>query len=288
MKNGIYIAIGLSLLTITASCAKKSFDGAKPAASTTASDASAATAASNGTLPTLIDNRVAEEVLCQDGPKVISAANKDDFSGLFKLICEGNTTTPLFKDLIAKAYKGGEPVPQVYRMDVGDLYITTLGVAYAIKASLPNPSLFAELKPHDIFASGIKEANSELVIKVEGRENFPGKRAVEKVTLNYDLRNANGAGIFDQRRTEFNTYLLVEGNRDITVSTEHLLDAEKNRNYHTARGLTIGVKGEEGQTYFLFVTELVIKNQIDPPRMKQTITELNRGVMKLLYNHINK
>ncbi len=285
MKNGIYIAVSLSFLTLTASCAKKSFDAPKTAGET--ATASGEANPSINDLP-LIDNRPAEQVLCQDGPKVVAAANKDDFSSLFKLVCQGNATTPLFKDLIANAYKGGEPVPRVYRMDVGDLYITTLGLVYAIKATLPNPSLFADLKPHDIFANGIKEANSELVIKVESRENFPGKRAVEKVILNYDLKNANGAGIFDRRRTEFNTYLLVEGNRDITVSTEHLLDAEKNRTYHTARGLTIGVKGEEGQTYLVFFTELVIKNQIDPPRMKQTMTDLNRGVMKLLYNLTNK
>jgi len=97
---------------------------------------------------------------------------------------------------------------------------------------------------------------------------------------------AYGASIHDIRRTEFNTYLLVEGSRDIAVSSEHLLDVEANEYYHKAQGLTIGIKAEGGQSYMVFVTNLVIKNRIEPERMKVTMTNLNTAVAKMLSQHL--
>ncbi|HYX35933.1 MAG: hypothetical protein M3Q07_05380 [Pseudobdellovibrionaceae bacterium] len=233
------------------------------------------------------DTRGAEQVLCEEGPKVTSASKKADFSEEFKLICNGSATTPAFKEALAKAYVGtGTPEVKVLKFSTSDNFVTELALIYAIKAPLASPTLFAGLKPHDVFAPGIKEGSSELYVKVDSRKPFPGKGSVEEIVLNYDLRFANGASIHDIRRTEFNTYLPVETNKDIAVSAEHLLDVETNEYYHKAHGLTIGIKAEDGQSYILFLNNFVIKNRIDLERMKVTLTGLNGAVAKMLQEHL--
>ncbi len=238
-------------------------------------------------IETKIDNRGAEQVLCEETPRVLGNAKKADFSSEIKLICEGSETSQAFKRAITNAYNGtGTPQVEVLKLASNESFVTEMSLIFAIKAPLENPSLFADLKPHDIFAAGIKESGSELYIKVESRQSFPGKASVEQIVLNYDLKLANGASIFDTRKTEFNTYLLVENNRDIAVSSEHLLDAETNEYYHKAQGLTIGIKAEGGQSYMVFVTNLVIKNRIEPERMKVTLTNLNIAVAKMLEQYL--
>jgi hypothetical protein len=239
-------------------------------------------------ISTQIDNRGAEQVLCEETPRVLKNAKKADFSAELALVCEGSDTSQAFKRAISNAYSGsGAPQVEVIKLETNkDNFVTELSLIFAIKAPLENPSLFADLKPHDIFATGIKEAGSELYIKVDSRQTFPGKASVEQIVLSYDLKLANGASIYDTRRTEFNTYLLVENNRDIAVSSEHLLDAETNEYYHKAQGLTIGVKADAGQSYMVFVSNLVIKNRIDPERMKVTLTNLNIAVAKMLEQYL--
>jgi hypothetical protein len=264
-----------------------SFEGSKVDSASGGAKGSGNQVIEGPVIGTTIDNRGAEQVLCEEGPRVLGNAKKADFSGEFKLICEGSDTSQAFKRAVTNAYTGtGTPEVEVLKLETGENFVTELSLIFAIKAPLENPSLFADLKPHDIFASGIKEGNSELFIKVESRQSFPGKASVEQIVLNYDLKLAAGASIHDIRRTEFNTYLLVENNRDIAVSSEHLLDADTNEYYHKAQGLTIGVKGEAGQSYMVFVTNLVIKNRIEPERMKVTMTNLNVAVAKMLEQYL--
>ncbi|MDQ3235299.1 MAG: hypothetical protein M3Q07_26105 [Pseudobdellovibrionaceae bacterium] len=274
-----------SSLIISAACTPKGGKFEGPAI-----DSKPAVATAPDTAPVIavsIDDRNIEQVLCEEGPKVAAAAKKADFSEEFKLICNGSATTPAFKEAITQAYVGtGTPLVKVLKLSTADNFVTELALMFAIKAPLENPSLFADLKPHDIFAAGIKDSNSELVIKVESRQSFPGKASVEQIVLNYDLKLANGASIHDTRRTEFNTYLLIENNRDIAVSTEHILDAEANEFYHKAQGLTVGIKAENGQSYMVFVTNLVIKNRIDPARLNVTLTALNGSVAKMLQQYL--
>ncbi len=285
----ISILGALASLSVIVGCSGKKFDGPKKEGSILGTENSTSSSTPGSpVIAVTVDNRPIEAVLCQDGPKVVANAKKSDFTGLFALICNGDNTSQLFKDAIVGAYQGqGEPQVKLIKSTSDDNYNTDIVFIQALKAPLANPSMFADLKPHDIFASGIHEINSDLVINVESRASFPGKRAVEQIGLKYSLTNANGAAIFDQRRTEFNTYLLVENNRDIVVSTEHLLDPETNINYHIANGLTIGLKAENGESYMVFLTELVIKNRIDPDRMKVTLLNLNAGVSKMLYKHIS-
>ncbi|MCX6127977.1 MAG: hypothetical protein NTX25_02800 [Proteobacteria bacterium] len=238
-------------------------------------------------IPVAIDNRPIEDVLCQEGPKLIAAAKKADFSPQFQVICDGSTTSSLFKDAILSAYQGsGEPLLKIVKSTNGADFVTQLAWIYAIKVPLANPSMFADYKPHDIFSAGVRSENSELFINVESRAAFPGKASVEQVVLNYDLKLANGASIFDKRRSEFNTYLLVEGNRDIVLSTEHLLEAETNEYYHSAQGFIVGMKADDNHSYLIFVSDITIKNRIDPARMKRTLISLNIAVAKMLQGFV--
>jgi hypothetical protein len=266
----------------------KQFDGASKDGSSQAAGAdSAAEADPTPVIPVMIDQRSVEQVLCEEGPKVTAAAKKSDFGPQFALICNGSYTNAAFKEAISSAYTGtGVPTVKILKMTSDANFVTEMVLIYAIKAPLENPSLFADLKPHDIFASGIKDSNSELYINVESRQSFPGRASVEQIVLNYDLRLASGASIHDTRRTEFNTYLLVENNRDIAVSTEHLLDAATNDYYHSAQGLTIGIKAEGGQSYLVFVSDLVIKNRIDPDRMKLSLSNINSAVARMLEQYL--
>lgn len=280
-------ALSATLLMILAACGSKGFQG-KSAEQAAGSKVDGSNA-NPITIPVLVDGRKVEDILCTDGPTTMASLNKVDFSEQFAAICTNGKTNALFGQLLANAYSGsGEPQPQVIKKKVGELYVTDISLAYALKVPLENPTLFADLKPHDVFSKGIAENNSNLTIKVTGRTPFPGKRSVEQVLLDYNLTNADGAGIYDKRKTEFNTYPLIENNRDITISAENLLEAESNDSYHQAQGLMIGIRAGDGSSYLIFVNQLVVKNRIDPDRMERTLLSLNKGAAKMLMGLFKK
>ncbi|MFW7377791.1 MAG: hypothetical protein ACOH5I_03145 [Oligoflexus sp.] len=212
-----------------------------------------------------VDNRSSEEILCQEGPLVIGPVSEVDFSAQFAIVCNETTTNEFFKELVRDAYQGGEGTPEVKKVQytVDENYITNLVFAYAIKVPIEKPTLITDLEVHNIFAEGIRDESSELVVNVLSREPFPSRRSIEKVVLEYDLKTAQRAGINDVRRTAFNTYLLKEKYEDVSVSTENLVD-NSSEFYHTSNSLTIGLKAENNQTYIIVVNDFVIKNRIDP------------------------
>lgn len=294
-KNFSLVAISFSAMII-ASCGGpkgKTFDSSS-SQTTTDSDKGVAgeivdsdSIVENNVVPTDPDNRTITQVLCQEGPKVIAKSSKGDFAKEFGLICNDGNTNEAFKTLLASAYDGtGEPKVTTINNSSDDNYVTNLVLGYSLKLPVADPSLFAGYKAHDIFAAGVKAGNSEMKILVESRQAFPGKASVEQVVLNYNLMNAEGAGIFDTRQTEFNTYLLLENTRDVVVSTEVLLDEATNEQYHVANGMNIGIKDSKGSTYMVFLINLVIKNRIDPARMQKTMTVLNTQVAKMIQAHI--
>ncbi|SMF18760.1 hypothetical protein [Pseudobacteriovorax antillogorgiicola] len=241
----------------------------------------------DSTIATVVDGRPVEQVLCQDGPTVIESRGNGDFSRQFAYICENGSTNQVFKDIVMSSYEGGELAQvQTLHKVTSPLYVTEFAFAFAIKVPLVDPSQFADYRAHDIFAEGISTDSSNLVINVASRDSFPGRGSIESVVLDYDLKTAHGAAIFDKRQTEFNTYLLVEDNRDVVVSTEHLVDVETNPSYHLSNGLTIGVTAGDGYSYIIFITELIIKDRIDPVRLEKALLDLNQEVSKMLYEHI--
>jgi len=274
-----------SIICVTIACSPGGFDN--NAAVKRTEDPTKNPLGAGDVIPVSINDRSIEQVLCQEGPRVIGIFNPGDFAPQFSLICDGNNTNNTFKDLIRNSYQGnGNPSVQIVKSSTNAMFITNLALAFAIKVPLADPSQFADLEAHNIFSSGITTKNSKLVINVANRQPFPGRRSVEKVVLDYNLTSALGAGIHDTRRTEFNTYLLIEDNRDITISTEHLLDKE-NEYYHLANGLTIGLRADDGYSYLVFVTELIIKNRIDPERITNTIVSLNEQVATMLHSYIS-
>lgn len=290
-KAGKFIIAG-SLVVLGACAPQKSskFDGASKEGEKTSESSNAVVEVSStdSIIPVKIDNRSIEQVLCEEGPKVVSAAKKADFSAEFKLICDGSSTTPVFKEAVAQAFNGtGEPVVKILNVKSDEIYVTDLSLIYAIKVPLENPALLPERNPHNIFANGIRNENSELFIKAGTPEKFPGgSRRIQKLVLDYDLKLASGASIYDKRQTEFNTYLLVENSFDVALSTEHLLDEATNQYYHKAQGFTIGLKAGNGESYLVFVTNLVVKNRIEPARIVSTLGKLNSTVAKMLVQHL--
>lgn len=234
----------------------------------------------------IVDDRSLQELLCQEGPSVISTYGSQDFSEQFSLVCSEGDTNSFFDNLIRDSYQGeGTPEIHIAKFSTTENFVTRLAFAYAIKVPLDDPSSFADAQVHDIFAAGIEANDSKLTIDVSSRESFPGRRSVEKVQLNYDLSKARGAGIHDVRQSEFNTYILVEDNRDITVSTEHLLNRD-HEYYHQAKGLTVGIRADLGYSYLIFITDLIIINRIDPNRLSETLISLNEEVAVMLYDYL--
>lgn len=287
--------ISLGLMMLVACGKSSSFEGQKKEATAegVAADPNSRDAAGNPVsvpadkpiVPGAVGNRPIETVLCQDGFKLLQLIEKPSLNEDFSLACSPDKTTVLFQELISKAYAGtGEPNVKLVQFKIGELFVTRMIVAYAMKVPLQDPSLFYSLKAHDALASGILEKNSEVVGLVESRRNFPGRRSVEEIILNYSLNKSEGGGLFDKRRTEFNTYLLNESNSDVVLATEELLDADTNRTYHDYKGLLLGLKAEPGYTYLVFINDFTIKNRIDPLRLQRTLVALSQGMQKKMYN----
>jgi hypothetical protein len=289
MKYGV--SLGLMILC---ACGKSSsFEGQKKEGKAEGAEANpTADGTGPGSLPAdkpiipiSVGDRPIETVLCEDGYKLLKLIEKSSLNEDFSLACTPDKTTALFQDLISKAYAGtGEPNVKLVQFKVGDLFVTRMIVAYAMKVPLADPSMFYSLKAHDALASGIQEKNSEVVGLVESRRNFPGRRSVEEIILNYSLNKSEGGGLFDKRRTEFNTYLLNESSTDVVLATEELLGADTNKTYHDYKGLLLGLKAEPGYTYLVFINDFTIKNRIDPLRLQRTLIALSQGMQKKMYN----
>ncbi len=283
---GLLLSLG-AFLTLACS-GSKSFEGNReapkvsPAAGAEAKPASMEPA--EPSISTMVDQKPIEEVLCTEAPKHLSSLQKDSLLEQLAFVCNGTKTTQAFSSLISKAYTGeGIPTVELWKKKVGELYVTDIVIAYALKVPLENPSQFADLKAHDAFATGgIAEEKSQLRLDVLSRTPFPGRKSIEKVLLQYNLTNADGAGIYDKRKTEFNTYTLLENRRDIILGTEELLEADTNQSYHMAQGLLIGLRAGDGESYLVFVNQMVIKNRIDPDRLQRTLVSLNKGAARIL------
>ena len=231
------------------------------------------------------DLRSAEELICQEGPRVANAPKKDDFSNLFLVVCTNGTTNDIFKNAIMSAYTGtGEPTLTVIENTTGDLFLTRLVFVYSVRVPIANPTAVQDLNIYSKFVKGINDPTSKLGFTVESRKPFPGKGSIEELVLHYDLTIASLAGVFDHRRTAMNTYLLKENNRDVMVATEHLLDPETTEYYHIVRGVQVIMRTpDETGTNLIYVNEMVFKNRFDTNRVTGTIINLSKAVAKGIY-----
>jgi hypothetical protein len=232
------------------------------------------------------ETRSYTEILCQEGLKVANTPKKDDFTYAFSAICKDGEVTDSFKNAVANAYNGtNEPTVELISASTDEQFLTKLLFIYAIEVPLNGPTEFHDLKIYDKLQNdGVADASSRLAMKVESRKAFPGKASVEEVILEQRIEMAAGAALYDVRRTELNNYLLVENMRDINLTTEHLLDADKNEHYHIARGLLVGMKGATaGVTNLVYVTELEVKNRIDPARLQKTVLNLAKVIQTKIY-----
>ena len=219
--------------------------------------------------------------MCTRAEQILSRSEGNDFSYLLAKICEPEAGgfSASMRRFLANAYDGrNQPKVTVIEQESNAMYVTRVMIGYAFTAPLDSPSKFYALKTHDLLAAGIENNNNRVLGRVEAREQFPGKGSVERVTINYQLELSEGGALFDQRKTVFNTFLLTEASNDITFSTEELLDPEQNEYYHSYTGISFAYKTIDGQTMLMFLTELIIKNRIDPGRLVRTLVSLNDGM----------
>lgn len=233
------------------------------------------------------DLRTFAELICQEGPRVSNAPKKEDFTGLFNVICTGGTTNDTFKSSLSTAFAGaGEPAITVIENKTGDLFVTRLVFLYTVRVPLVNPSAVQDINLYAKLAqAAVTYETSKLGLGIDGRKTFPGRGSLEEVGIHYDMTIASGAGTSDHRHTAINTYLLRENLRDVMVASEYMLEPEKNDFYHTMRGIQVMIKAPEGEvgTDLVYVNELVIKNRIDPNRVSKTVLDLSKAIEKLIY-----
>lgn len=232
-------------------------------------------------LHTTKDGKRFGNLLCERGPAIVQRAQKANLDNIFNIICVEDTPTKVLGDIFANAY-GGALAPQVQTIvySMNDLFVTKLTYAFAIKTGLSSPAAFSGLPVFDELAKGLRTQNSLVYTRKVGEREFPGRGSVREVILEYDLPYGEGAALYDKRQTESNTYLLVEGTQDINMTVEHLLNPEENQFYNTSNGIVVGVKGEQGETYFVYVIELVLINRFDPGRVQRTVIEMAKLVQE--------
>jgi hypothetical protein len=223
-------------------------------------------------------------VLCEEGPG-LSERQNDDFSAIFASICENGAPNATFDRIAASAYAGeGEPQIEIMKGTTDEMYVTHLMFAYAVKIPIDSPGKVADLNLFQAFEQGLSDGVSKMTYQVDGRTTFPGKGSLEEVRVTYRTLVADGAAVYDKRQTYSNQYLPSEATRDITVTMESLADAENNEHYHATRQLSVGMKNSEGTTTMIYVSEMIIKNRIDPPRIQRSLYSLTKVLAKTTYD----
>jgi hypothetical protein len=236
----------------------------------------------NNTIP---DGTKFGTVLCKNGLKTVENAGKANFNTIFQVVCakDGNPTK-LFGDLFSRSFNGsGTGDVAVVAFKSSDIYVTKFIYAHGVKASLPSPAKFAGLPIYEEIGKGIKTKNSLFFVKKMSEKTFPGKGSLRQIILDYDMPYAEGAALYDRRTTESNLYLLDESSQGINITVEHLLNPESNPYYHSSNGLVVGIQGEEGETYLIYVTELVIKNRFDPGRLRRAVIDFTKIVQQTVH-----
>jgi hypothetical protein len=232
-------------------------------------------------LHTTQDGKRFGNLLCERGPAIIKRAQKANLDNIFNIMCIDDTPTKVLGDLFDNAYGGiGTPRVQTIVYSMNDLFVTKLTYAFAIRSGLASPAAFSGLPVFDELAKGLRTKNSVVYTRKVGEREFPGRGSVREVILEYDLPFGEGAALYDKRQTESNTYLLVEGTQDINMTVEHLLNPEESQFYNTSNGIIVGVKGEQGETYFVYIIDLVLINRFDPGRVQRTVIEMAKLVQE--------
>lgn len=230
------------------------------------------------------ETRPLGEILCQDGPALAKGDSEEDFSKIFATICEGGKTNATFDELAAAAYQGaGAPEIRMLEVSTSKLYVTTLLFAYAVKVKVATPAKIADLNLFAAYESGLGDASSSMGLKVGARRSFPGGGSIEEMRVTYELKLADGAALYDRREAVVNHYVPSELRRDLTLSTERLVDAEDNKHYHVARQIVVGVRNQDDTSTLVYVTDMVVKNRIDPARLQRALTGLSRALVQRTY-----
>ncbi len=231
-----------------------------------------------------VNDKLFGNILCEKAPKAIAQGEKANLDTILKFACKANAPTKLLGQVFSSAYDGSkEPTVKTIFYDVSKHYVTRFVYSFAIRSKLKSPAVFAGLPIYEELGKGLIAGDSIVYTKKTGDRSFPGKGTVREINLEYDLPYAEGAGLYDKRQTQMNTYLLDEATQDINITVEHLLNPETNKIYHTTNSLIIGVKGGQNETFLLYLVELNMINRFDPGRIKRTLSEFGKKVAETVY-----
>jgi len=231
-----------------------------------------------------INDKSFGHLLCESGPQAVAKSAKANLDNVFKVACNKNSPTKMLAQLFSSAYSGSnEPAVKTIYFNVNDYFITHFTYGYAVKAKLSSPAKFSGLPIYDTLGKGVSSGDSRVYIRKTSERSFPGRGVVTEINLDYDLPYAEGSALYDKRSTQMNTYLLNEATQDINITVEHLLNPESNKIYHTSNSLIIGVKGDQGETYLVYIVELILTNRFDPNRVQRTLSELAKRVQETVY-----
>jgi hypothetical protein len=230
-----------------------------------------------------VDDVTFGRLLCEKGPEAIAKGGKANLNNVFKYVCNQKSPTKIIGQLFSSAYDGANtPSVKTIYFDVNDYFVTRFVYGYAVKSKLSSPAKFSGLPVYEELGKGVISGDSLVYIKKTAERSFPGRGVVTEINLSYDLPYASGSGLYDKRDTQMNTYLLNEATQDINITVEHLLN-EDNKIYQASNSLIVGVKGEPGETYLVYVVELILTNRFDPSRVKRTLIDLAKTVQETVY-----
>lgn len=231
-----------------------------------------------------VNDKLFGNILCEKAPKAIAQGEKANLDTVLKFACKANAPTKLLGQVFASAYDGSkEPSVKTIFYDVSKHYVTRFVYSFAIRSRLKSPAVFAGLPIYEELGKGLIAGDSIVYTKKLSDRSFPGKGTVREINLEYDLPYAEGAGLYDKRQTQMNTYLLDEATQDINITVEHLMNPETNKIYHTTNSLIIGVKGDQNETFLLYIIELNMINRFDPGRIRRTLSEFGKKVAETVY-----
>ena len=239
-----------------------------------------------GIKPPEKDQRTPTQLLCQEGPKLTKFAGKGNLQEEFSYLCSGDDASPLLERLQGLAYSGtGSPHVEIISTDSPQDDAINMIMAFAVK--IPGtPESVGGSVVHNAFVVGIKEAESIADVAVTSRTAFPGRKSAEEVHLTYNVSQADGREVTYIRKTEVNSYILSESNRDVSLTTEFL--EGPNDAYTLANGLTATIKLNSKESLILMVANYQMIDQRDTEAIVTTTADITRGCSRLIYSYYSK
>lgn len=181
------------------------------------------------------------------------------------LICENDRATDLFAKLIADSYRGEGQFDKFTYSKIEENEGDKSSFLVAFSHKIPKLS-----------ATNIRDSNLKTVLQNEiNLDQY--QRTVEKIsetsepglnflrqTFRYKtlIKAPQSTEFRNERVTEVNHYQVSVKREDLALSTEHLLDGDKNKDYEWARTITLVIGDpKEGGSFLVSIVDFKTWNQ---------------------------